>query len=171
MKKAFAPPTPEAVAAYAREIGYDKLAADPGRFCDYYETCGWRTNHGPMKNWQAAVRNWRRMDAERGIPGATGIPAARAEAEERRREAEARMREAVGRLAREWLAADDWARDPTPVTLGGRILRGPDDPEDEKRRIETKVRDCWGAAGARAFREALDAARRGNGPTIPGGAE
>ena len=169
--KPFRPPTPEEVAAYAREIGYAKLAADPGRFVDYYETCGWRTNHGPMKNWQAAVRNWRRMDAERGIPGATGIPAARAEAEERRREAEARMREAVGRLAREWLAADDWARDPTPVTLGGRILRGPDDPEDEKRRIETKVRDCWGAAGARAFREALDAARRGNGPTIPGGAE
>ena len=150
----FHPPTPEEVAAYAREIGYTKLADDPGRFCDYYETCGWRTNHGPMRNWQAAVRNWRRMDAERGM---NAVATERAEAEERRRAAEARMREVCSRYAREWVVADGWEKNPAPVPLGdtGRFLRGPEDPAKEKRLIETKARDASGAEGSRMLRECI----------------
>lgn len=160
-RKAFAPPTAEEVAAYAREIGYAKLAEDPGRFTDYYETCGWRTNHGPMKNWQATVRNWRRMDRDRGFAAPADAWKERVEEEERRKESEARMREVVGRYAREWLVADGWQRNPAPVPLGdtGRFLRGPEDPAKEKRLIEIKTRDAFGPEGFAMLRECIRAGR------------
>lgn len=55
-------PKPEEVTAYARSIGF-KLEGQ--RFVDFYESRGWKVGKNPMKNWQAAVRNWKHMDAQR----------------------------------------------------------------------------------------------------------
>lgn len=57
----FQRPTPQEVTAYARTIGYD---LDGSRFCDFYESKGWRVGNTPMKSWQAAVRTWRQKDQE-----------------------------------------------------------------------------------------------------------
>ncbi len=50
------PPTPEQVAAYGAAIGYPLDGQD---FCDSYESKGWKVGKVRMKNWQAAVRNWK----------------------------------------------------------------------------------------------------------------
>jgi len=61
----FEKPSIEQLAEYAAQIGYRSFNAE--RFFDYYEACGWLVGKGkPMKDWRAAVRNWRRMDIERG---------------------------------------------------------------------------------------------------------
>lgn len=53
--KRFTPPTIEEVRAYcaARQNGID-----PQSFVDYYTANGWRVGRNPMKDWQAAVRQW-----------------------------------------------------------------------------------------------------------------
>ncbi len=53
----FSPPSLEEVKAFASEHG---LAVDAQRFIDYYESNGWRVGRNPMKDWQAALRNWTR---------------------------------------------------------------------------------------------------------------
>lgn len=65
------PPTPEEVAEYAASIGY---AMDAERFCDYWAARGWEVRPRiRMKDWRAAVRNWRRQAAawaaEKSTPG------------------------------------------------------------------------------------------------------
>jgi hypothetical protein len=51
------PPTPEEVTAYSAEIGYP---LNGQKWCDAYEAKGWMiSGKNKMKNWQAAVRNWR----------------------------------------------------------------------------------------------------------------
>lgn len=56
----FEPPGPEDVEAYARSIGFE---LDGGRFCDYYESRGWKyKGNVAMKDWKAAVRNWKRSN-------------------------------------------------------------------------------------------------------------
>lgn len=54
--KPFRPPTPDEVRAYGKEIGFD---IDAERFCDFYAAKGWLVGKSPMKDWKAAVRNWR----------------------------------------------------------------------------------------------------------------
>lgn len=54
-RKRFSPPTPEEVMDYAFEKG---LSIDAEKFCDYYESNGWKVGRNPMKDWRAAVRNW-----------------------------------------------------------------------------------------------------------------
>lgn len=56
----FVVPTPDEVRQYAEGIGYRMLDAD--YFCDYYAQRGW-----PLKDWQAAVRNWKRRDDEKAV--------------------------------------------------------------------------------------------------------
>ena len=57
----FRPPTAEEVAEYAASIGY---AMDAERFCDYWTARGWEVRPRiRMKDWRAAVRNWRRQAA------------------------------------------------------------------------------------------------------------
>ncbi len=51
------PPLPAEVSAYASEIGY---AIDGEGFCDFYAQKGWIVGRVPMKDWKAAVRNWKR---------------------------------------------------------------------------------------------------------------
>ena len=64
MPTAFSKPSVETLAAYAAEIGFAGFDAE--QFFDYYESCGWVVGKArkPMRNWQAAVRTWRRMRAE-----------------------------------------------------------------------------------------------------------
>lgn len=50
------PPTPDQVTAYSASIGYPMNGAS---WCDSYEQKGWKVGKGRMKNWQAAVRNWK----------------------------------------------------------------------------------------------------------------
>lgn len=53
--KRFSPPTADQVREYAAEKGY---GIDAQRFVDFYASKGWRVGNSPMKDWQAAVRNW-----------------------------------------------------------------------------------------------------------------
>ena len=51
----FSPPTRIEVAEYCAQHGY---RVDPKRFCNHYESNGWKVGRNPMKDWKAAVRNW-----------------------------------------------------------------------------------------------------------------
>jgi hypothetical protein len=56
----FVAPSPQEVADYGQSIGY---AIDGEAFCDYYSTAGWKLANGnPLRDWKAAVRNWRRRE-------------------------------------------------------------------------------------------------------------
>ncbi len=52
----FIPPTQEQVKQYAQEIGYP---LDPEKFINSYEQKGWMIGRTQMKDWKAAVRNWK----------------------------------------------------------------------------------------------------------------
>lgn len=60
------PPTPEEVTAYSASIGYP---LDGASFCDSYEAKGWQVGKVKMKNWQAAVRNWKQNNWGKLIAG------------------------------------------------------------------------------------------------------
>ena len=55
----FTPPTIEQVKQYCTD---KSLSVDAERFCAYYESNGWRVGRNAMKDWQAAVRTWRRSE-------------------------------------------------------------------------------------------------------------
>lgn len=42
------------------KLDFEKSKIEAGRFFDFYESKGWLVGKAPMKNWQAAVRNWAR---------------------------------------------------------------------------------------------------------------
>jgi hypothetical protein len=52
-------PTPQEVTDYALSVGF-KL--DGEAFCDFYAAKGWVIGKSPMKDWQAAVRTWKRRE-------------------------------------------------------------------------------------------------------------
>jgi len=60
----FEKPTVEQLREYGREIGFRGFDAE--RFYDHYEMIGWVVGKGraPMKDWRAAVRQWRRNQVE-----------------------------------------------------------------------------------------------------------
>jgi hypothetical protein len=58
-KPPFRAPTLEQVSGYCKERS---SPVDPARFVDHYTANGWRVGKAPMKDWQAAVRNWERGD-------------------------------------------------------------------------------------------------------------
>ena len=60
-KPPFRKPTPAEVAAYGRQIGFE---IDGEKFVDYYASKGWVVGKSPMKDWRAAVRTWKRGQAE-----------------------------------------------------------------------------------------------------------
>lgn len=60
-RKRFTPPTTEQVSDYCREKGYP---IDAARFVDYYTSKGWKVGQTPMKDWQAALRNWAKRASE-----------------------------------------------------------------------------------------------------------
>lgn len=53
----FTKPSPEEVTDYAKTINF-KL--DGNEFCDFYASKGWIIGKSPMKDWQAAVRTWKK---------------------------------------------------------------------------------------------------------------
>ena len=58
-ERRFQKPTIDEVRAYIREIGGGVSAEE---YIDYYEANGWKVGKSPMKDWKAAVRNWKRRD-------------------------------------------------------------------------------------------------------------
>jgi hypothetical protein len=63
MAKRFQQPTPEQVTEYAASIGF---ILDGEAFCDFYAAKGWKIGQSPMKDWQAAVRTWKRRQQADG---------------------------------------------------------------------------------------------------------
>ena len=62
-EKRFSPPTVEEVRAYCQE----RLSTvDAEQFVNHYTSNGWMVGKSPMKDWQAAVRNWEGRDRENG---------------------------------------------------------------------------------------------------------
>ena len=55
--KRFQRPTLDEVTDYCRERN---STVDPGEFIDFYDSKGWKVGSTPMKDWQAAIRNWER---------------------------------------------------------------------------------------------------------------
>ena len=102
-EKRFAPPTPENVRGYCREMGYTNVDAE--RFVDFYASKDWMVGKNRMKDWKAAVRNWARQDQ----PPATKKPAAKKNAfqnfEDRGTDYDAILAEQT----REWLRTEDRA--------------------------------------------------------------
>ena len=58
-------PTLDEVKAYAGEKGRPEEAE---HFFDFYTANGWKVGKNPMKDWQAAFRNWLKNDFDRGKP-------------------------------------------------------------------------------------------------------
>lgn len=53
------PPKPEWVTAYSATIGYPLHGQ---MWCDSYQSKGWTVGKQKMRDWQAAVRNWKTND-------------------------------------------------------------------------------------------------------------
>lgn len=60
----FTKPTVEQVASYCNERNNGINAQ---QFVDFYASKGWKVGNTPMKDWQAAVRNWERRDKQERI--------------------------------------------------------------------------------------------------------
>lgn len=60
-KKKFVKPTVEQVRAFCQEKGYN---INPETFVSFYESKGWVVGKSPMKDWQAAVRQWVSRDRD-----------------------------------------------------------------------------------------------------------
>ena len=56
VSKVFIPPSPEEVEAYSQEIGYP---LNGEAWCNSYAQKGWMVGKSKMKDWKAAVRNWK----------------------------------------------------------------------------------------------------------------
>lgn len=65
MSDRFVPPSASEVTEYAKSIQFN---LDGEKFCDYYESVGWVVGGSKkkMKNWQAAVRTWKRQQQGSG---------------------------------------------------------------------------------------------------------
>lgn len=64
--KRFEKPLLEDVKEYYIQRGSTSDQAE--RFFDYYESKGWKIGTSPMKDWQAAARNWIRKDGGNSCP-------------------------------------------------------------------------------------------------------
>ena len=56
--KKFMPPTFANVDDYMRERDCEDPITQAEKFCDFYESNGWKGGKNKMKCWKAAVRNW-----------------------------------------------------------------------------------------------------------------
>lgn len=73
------PPLPEWVTAYSQEIGYP---LDGAKWCDSYAVKGWKVGNSRMKDWQAAVRNWKTNGYGQGTVAIKGTAPAKVRAED-----------------------------------------------------------------------------------------
>ena len=56
--KRFVPPTWKEVAHYMFDKQRVHMDEEANKFCDFYESNGWKVGKNKMKDWKAAVRNW-----------------------------------------------------------------------------------------------------------------
>ncbi len=94
------PPTLEDVCKYNAEIGGD---ADPVKFFERYERCGWLYQGEPM-DWQAKLREWNRTErpGKRRVTSAAEYKASK--------ESGSEMKKFIGiALERAWVTEDDVA--------------------------------------------------------------
>jgi hypothetical protein len=63
--RVFTPPSADEVARYADDIGYP---LDGQAWCDSYAQKGWMVGRAKMKDWKAAVRNWKAHGWQTGQP-------------------------------------------------------------------------------------------------------
>lgn len=63
IRKRFAPPTVDEVAAYCLER---QNGIDPQRFMDHYTANGWKVGKNKMQDWRAAVRTWEQKEEKNG---------------------------------------------------------------------------------------------------------
>lgn len=61
-EKKFKKPSAQEVEAYAKSIDF---AIDGNEFVDFYESKGWMIGKSRMKEWKAAVRNWKARRREK----------------------------------------------------------------------------------------------------------
>lgn len=61
-RKTFSKPTVEEVKAYCSER---KNNVDAEKFCDFYESKGWKVGKEPMKDWKACVRTWEKSSTSK----------------------------------------------------------------------------------------------------------
>lgn len=62
LEKRFKKPSVEEVESYASSISFE---LDGQSFLDFYESKGWMIGKNKMKDWKAAVRTWKKRQAER----------------------------------------------------------------------------------------------------------
>lgn len=65
------PPKPEWVSKYFTVQGF---TSDPSAFFDYWESRGWKTKTGMMKDWEAAARTWNRNEGQFSTPRTPTAP-------------------------------------------------------------------------------------------------
>lgn len=58
------PENPEAVSSYMRELGIPDPEGQTQVWFDHYASVGWKVGRNPMRDWRAAVRNWKRRIPE-----------------------------------------------------------------------------------------------------------
>lgn len=58
----FVKPDPHAVAAFFKANG--STGSEAGKYWDYFQSKGWKVGTSPMRDWQAAARNWIRRAKE-----------------------------------------------------------------------------------------------------------
>jgi hypothetical protein len=68
-RRSFSKPTVAQVAAYMAILSLPRSEAD--KFCDHYESNGWKVGKAAMRSWEAAARNWQRGYQEKN-PAADG---------------------------------------------------------------------------------------------------
>lgn len=136
------PPSPDEVASYAASIGF-KL--DGGYFVDYWETRGWMVRPGiPMRSWQAAVRNWHRMDIARNGGSSMRL----SPDEEKKRETNDRRRTVVDEAAARIVALRSWIEVGKPCPWSKA-------PQEDVDREKDKIRDHFGPQGIEELRKAV----------------
>lgn len=62
-REPFAPPSLDEARIYFASLGCQAFADG---FCDFYASKDWYVGNRPMKNWQAAARNWHRENSPGG---------------------------------------------------------------------------------------------------------
>jgi len=72
--KRFAKPTVEQVSGHFVSLGMAPGIAnsEADRFCNYYESNGWRVGKNPMRSWPSAVANWKKNCDDRQGNGEYG---------------------------------------------------------------------------------------------------
>lgn len=102
------PENPEVVASYMQELGIPNPIGQTQAWFDHYASVGWKVGRNAMRDWRAAVRNWKRRipemrsaPAQRSATGFAGSGALTADEIGRQRVRERVLREQAERERKE----------------------------------------------------------------------